>query len=312
MKIWDFIHSRLKNNIDIVLLLVIDNQGSSPGRKGFKMALAEDGEMEGSIGGGLMEFNMVEMAKKQLLRSDGIFLKRQKHSAENHPDSSGMICSGSQVIAFYPINASQLSLIEKIKDAKGGELHFDEKGFRFVDEVSSDQKYVSTLNKEDSWLLTEQLGLEDYLYIFGSGHVSVAVSQLFRLLDFEVVVLDNRDENLPTFIGNQYASSKQIIDFDEAAQYIPEGDNIYVVIMTFSHNSDQKVLRLLIDKKIKYLGMMASKKKRASIYKQLNEEGISSEQLSHVDSPIGIQINSQTPAEIAVSIAAKIISVKNS
>lgn len=312
MSIWEFVIQKLKKEQGLVLMLVIDNQGSSPGRIGFKMAVAEDGEMIGSIGGGVMEYNLVELAKKQIIKSDGVFLKSQKHSAKNDPDSSGMICSGSQTIAFYPIEKGQISIIEKIANTNGGVLKFDENGFHFMDERSSDQKYNSEIYKNGKWLLTEQLGLKDYLYIFGSGHVSVSVSKLFKTLDFEVVVFDNRDEDLPTFKSNTYADTKQIINFDEAANYIPEGENVFVVIMTFSHNWDHKILQSLIGKKVKYLGMMASKRKRATIYELIKKTGISAEQLSLVDSPIGIEIKSQTPAEIAVSIAAKIISVKNS
>jgi xanthine dehydrogenase accessory factor len=311
MKIWEFIFQKLKKEQGLILMVVIDNQGSSPGRVGFKMAVAEDGEMIGSIGGGVMEYNLVELAKKQILKSDGVFVKSQKHSAKNDPDSSGMICSGSQLIAFYPLEKKQISIIEKIVNVRKGVLIFDENGFRFIDEETSNQKYNLEIYEKGKWLLTEQLGLKDYLYILGSGHVSVSVSELFKILDFEVVVFDNRDEDLPTFKSNTYADSKQVINFEDVAQYIPEGDNIYVVIMTFSHNWDHKILQSLIDKKVKYLGMMASKKKRATIYGLLENEGVSKEQLSLVDSPIGIEIKSQTPAEIAISIAAKIISVKN-
>ena len=311
MEFWEFINRKQKNGQGLILMVVIDNQGSSPGRIGFKMAVSEDGDLEGSIGGGVMEFNLVELAKKQIIKSDGIFIKSQKHSAKNDPDSSGMICSGSQTIAFYPISSDQVSVIENIISVGTGVLKFDENGFSLEDKGVSHQKYKSEIFENKKWLLTEQLGLKNQLYVFGSGHVSIAVSKLFKTLDFEVVVFDNRNEELPTFKSNTYADSKQIINFDDAANYIPDGDNIYVVIMTFSHHHDHKVLHSLIHKKIKYLGMMASKKKQAAIYGLLKETGVSMEQLNQVDSPIGVEIKSQTPAEIAVSIAAKVISVKN-
>ena len=92
---------------------------------------------------------------------------------------------------------------------------------------------------------------------------------------------------------------------------MPEGDNVYVVIMTFAHKDDRRVLKRLLNKKIKYLGMMGSEEKVASIFSKLKEKGISQKELDWVDSPIGLPISSQTPDEIAISIAAKIISVKN-
>ena len=312
MNIWEFIKSKLKENKNVVLMLVIDNQGSSPGRKGFKMAVADDGKMIGSVGGGVMEYNMVELAKKQFTQPNGIFLKRQIHSSDNHPDSSGMICSGSQVIVFYPLDRVYLSVVESIVKADSGSLEFNESGIIFKQDGKLEQEFITNIVDDHKWLFAEQLGLKNKLFIFGAGHVSVALSKLFKQLGFHITIFDNRDEDLTTFKNNSFADSKQIIRYEEVVNYIPEGENIYVVIMTFAHSSDRKVLKDLIDKKVKYLGMMASQKKAKSIYEQLEKEGVSAEQLSRVDSPIGIQINSQTPDEIAVSIAAKIISVKNS
>jgi xanthine dehydrogenase accessory factor len=82
--------------------------------------------------------------------------------------------------------------------------------------------------------------------------------------------------------------------------------------MTFNHKGDEIVLRQLIVKNIRYLGMMGSKIKVKTLFNNLLQEGFSSEQIAKVHSPIGLSINSLTPAEIAVSIAAEIISVKNS
>ncbi len=311
MNIWEFIKSKLEENKNVVLMLVIDNQGSSPGRRGFKMAVADDGKMIGSVGGGVMEYNMVELAKKQFTQPKGIFLKRQNHCSDNHPDSSGMICSGSQIIAFYPLDRACLSVVESIVKADNGSLEFNESGVIFKQDRKQEQEFITDTIDENKWSFSEQLGLKNKLFVFGAGHVSVALSQLFKQLGFHITIFDNRDEDLTTFKNNSFADSKQIIRYEEVANYIPEGENIYVVIMTFAHSSDRKVLKDLIDKKLKYLGMMASKKKAKTIYEQLEKEGVSAEQLSRVDSPIGIQINSQTPDEIAVSIAAKIISVKN-
>jgi xanthine dehydrogenase accessory factor len=92
---------------------------------------------------------------------------------------------------------------------------------------------------------------------------------------------------------------------------VPEGFNVYAVIVTFSHKSDQMVLKQLLGKKIKYLGMMGSEMKVKTIFGKLREEGILQEQLDRVFAPIGLNIHSESPEEVAISIAAQIISVKN-
>ena len=310
MTIWEFIKSNLKKDKKVMLMVVIDSQGSSPGRRGFKMAIVEDGKMNGSIGGGLMEYNMVELAKKQFDQSRGIFIKRQDHNSQKEEDSSGMICSGSQVITFYMINKTNLQLIESIVKADSGRLIFNESGILFKRAINSPEEFTTDIKDENKWLFTEQIGLKNFLYIFGGGHVSVAVSRLFKQLGFHITVFDNRNRNLTTFKSNRFAQSKRIINFNEAAKYIPEGDNIYVVIMSFAHKNDKLVLKQLIDKEVKYLGMMGSDKKVKSIFEEIENEGVTRERLNWVDAPIGLPINSQTPDEIAVSIAAKIISVK--
>ncbi len=310
MIIWEFIKSNLKKDKKVMLMIVIDSYGSSPGRRGFKMAVAEDGKMNGSVGGGLMEHNMVELAKKQFDQSRGIFIKRQNHNSKKKDDSSGMICSGSQVIAFYLLGKTSFHLIESIVKAKNGQLIFNESGFIVNSEINSSEEFTTDIKDENKWSFTEQMGLKNFLYIFGAGHVSLAVSRLFKQLGFHITVFDNRDRNLTTFKSNRFAQSKRIIDFNEAAKYVPEGDNIYVVIMSFAHKNDSIVLKQLIHKNVKYLGMMGSDKKVKSIFNELENEGVTLERLNWVNAPIGLTINSQTPDENAVSIAAKIISVK--
>jgi xanthine dehydrogenase accessory factor len=110
---------------------------------------------------------------------------------------------------------------------------------------------------------------------------------------------------------NQAAHFSKVISYSEAGEQLPDGDNIYAVIMTFGHKSDEKVLRQLLGRPIKYLGMMGSSRKVKKIFENLRSEGIEEELLKRVDAPIGMDIGSQTPPEIAISVAAKIIQVKN-
>ncbi len=309
MNIWDFVRTKLKNSKQLVLMVVIDHSGSSPGRKGFKMAVAEDGELSGSIGGGVMEYRLVEQARKLFDAPQKPFIKRQDHHAEDTEDSSGLICSGSQVVAFYLLNETSLPLAEKLAEAENGHLDYNETGIHFC-ETPLQQEHKTKI-QEHNWTYAEQHGYRNFLYLFGAGHVSVAVSRLFRQLGFYITVFDNRHEELTTFKNNDFAHARQIIDYKQAAGYVPEGDHVYVAIMTFAHKNDSIVLEQLLNKKIKYLGMMGSDDKVVSVFAYLESKGISKQSLEKVDAPIGLSIHSQTPDEIAVSIAAKVIQVKN-
>jgi len=311
MNIWSFIRSKLEAGNRICLMVVIQNSGSSPGRSGFKMAVSEDGQLAGSIGGGVMEYKLVELARKQFSAVKPAFLLKQDHEQTGTPDSSGMICSGSQYVAFYPINQSYLPFLSGINESSKIQIEYTENGFSATEstEVPPSQPFVSKDLKQ--WKLVEQPGLENQLFIIGGGHVSVAVSQLFKLLDFQVTVLDDRNMGLSTIQQNVYADHIRIIDYKEVADQIPEGPHVFVVIMTFGHRSDARVLELLLDKNVRYLGMMGSERKVHTIFDDLRSKGVSEERLSMIDAPIGLPINSQTPMEIAVSLAGKIIMVKN-
>ena len=100
MKHWQFIKKKLEQKCTLYLMTVIHHKGSSPGRQGFKMVVANDNEIYGSVGGGVMEYNLVEFCKEQLKDSEPkSFLKRQIHKG-TIVDGSGMICSGEQTVIF--------------------------------------------------------------------------------------------------------------------------------------------------------------------------------------------------------------------
>ena len=106
MKHWQFIQQKLAQDQSVYLLTVIQHKGSSPGRQGFKMAVADDHEIFGSVGGGIMEYNLVELCKEFLQNHDPKpFIKRQIHKG-TIVDGSGMICSGEQTVIFYPLDRS--------------------------------------------------------------------------------------------------------------------------------------------------------------------------------------------------------------
>lgn len=316
MEIWSFIQRELSENNNVMLITVVERNGSSPGIVGFKMAVSETGTMTGSIGGGVMEYNLVDLAKNEAKTGNQkTFIKRQIHNPDAGKDTSGLICSGEQTHAFIPLNKSHIEIINNIlvvlDIGDNGALTLNQTGLHFNENKTLQEQINYQYNDENSWEYKEQIGLKPTIYIFGAGHVSLPMSQIFRVLDFKVVVLDDR-KDLSTFDNNIYAHQKRIIDYKNIGDLVTEGENSFAVIMTVAHKSDAIVLKQLVTKKLKYLGMIGSKKKVKTIYESLMNEGISESDLAKVDAPIGLSINSESTAEIAISIAAKIIQVKNS
>ncbi len=315
-QIFSFIQPRLSQGRKVILMTVIGREGSSPGKQGFKMVVASDGSFTGSIGGGVMEHRLVEQCKRLLKRKEPQqpFLVFQEHNPEATVNRSGMICSGGQTVAFTPLEEKDLTTVNAIletdKQQQKGVVRFSEKGLFF--EVGEQMQVISKSKviSENQWEYTEQAGMPNTLYIFGGGHVGLALSKVFRNLNFKIHLFDNRSE-INTFEENQFADEKQIVNYNNVVSLVPEGFNVYVVIVTFAHKSDEQVLEQMLGKSMKYLGLMGSTKKIETIFGRLKQKGFTEEQLKKIHAPIGYPINSETPAEIAVSIAAQVVAVKN-
>jgi xanthine dehydrogenase accessory factor len=148
------------------------------------------------------------------------------------------------------------------------------------------------------------------LYIFGGGHIGKALAGYATGLGFRPFVFDQRegifDEwNIPD-VNTQNGDFLQIIDS------LPFDNNTYIAIVTHKHDFDEAVLLACLPHEFAYLGMIGSKRKVAEIRKNaLENHNFTEALLSKVDMPIGIPFAAETPAEIAISIIAKMIDVKN-
>ena len=333
---WKLIAGSLEQKVPVMLLYVLESSGSSPGRQGFFMAVNEIGEMEGSIGGGIMEHKFVEMARAQLSAGSLAYrprsaeasakaqqagpepgessIKKQFHDKSAAKNQSGMICSGEQTILLYGVNDNDAipvqNIISSIEKHKNGTLLLSPDRIQFSNDIPAND-FSFSFQSEDNWLYQEKTGYKNQLFIIGGGHCALAFSKLMRSMDFYITVYDER-KDLKTMIENESAHEKYFIsDYTELKKLIPPGENHYVVIMTFGYRTDDIALRALLEKEFKYFGLLGSKKKIKKMFGDYRKEGISEERLQRIHSPVGVAIKSQTPEEIAVSIAAEIIKVKN-
>ncbi len=310
MGIFNFLKDKIKKNNKVMLLLVVQSSGSSPGRQGFKMGVAVNDEIFGSIGGGIMEYNIVEKAKLHLKKTDfKSFLKKQIHQGEII-DGSGMICSGEQIILFKILDKSNLSTIEQVLHHTDGVLKVTSNTFEFNPVKTQDSPYLFAPKTKQNWTYSESNNKKNKLYIIGAGHIGLATSEIFSKLDFEITLIDDRND-LNTLKENLYIDHVIITDYNKIDQYINDNKNSYVVIMTNGFKTDKIALEKVLYKKVKYLGVLGSKAKLKAMFEILKKEGASEESLQKIHAPIGLHIYSQTPIEIAISIAAQIIYTKN-
>lgn len=312
MDVWEFIGDKLSANINVMLLYVLDSEGSSPGRKGFKMAVTTDDDLCGTIGGGIMEFKLVEKARS-LLHSgvEDINLIEQFHDKAHDKNQSGMICSGSQINVLIPLNPSSSKetikkIIEAQKQNENKTIHLSTAGVRITDETVKGFSYET----ETDWNYTESLYQKPVLHIIGGGHVGLALSELMHFLGFYIKLYDDRNE-LNTIEQNLFADEKYFIDYTTIGDNITIDANDFVVIMTIGYRTDKLVLQQLLNKSFLYLGLLGSEKKNEKLFAELKTEGTASEKLDKVFAPVGLNIFSKTTKEIAVSIAAQMILIKN-
>ena len=331
LELWTFVAERLRRGESVMLLVVAESTGSSPGRAGYKMAVGTDGELCGSIGGGVMEVNLVDAARGLLSLSvtgsgsqPRTRLIEQEHRKNaDHP--SGMICSGRQTVIQKELIPDDLAVIERIVDtvvgdANGHILMISDTSmavgpyFCGTGDLVEPKVSPITFEKTDEtdFMFSQDLGEESELHIVGGGHCALALSELMSKLGFRVLIYDDRPI-LNTLDKNQFADEITIIDgYDEIGKKIPDGPYIYVAVMTLGYVSDATVIRQLIDHDLKYIGVLGSRAKMATLMKDLRIEGFDEKLLDRIHTPIGLPINSRTPEEIAVSIAAEIILIKNS
>lgn len=300
IELWRFVAERLDRGEGVALLIVTTSSGSAPGRAGFKMAVGADGRLAGTIGGGRIEHDLVESARTMLQRGVSRARVCPRVHVPGHRRSSGMVCGGRQTVLLYPCRAGDRRAVAALCRRDAGTLRILRGGMSFA-----------SRSRPGPCLYSERIGVPDTLYVVGGGHVGLALSQVAALVGFRVAVFDERAD-LDTLERNEFAHERRVVAFSEVGRLIPSGQRSYVAIMTPMHTADERVLRQLVAKRLRYLGVMASRGKAKWMLEKLRRDGCPARQLARVRTPVGLPISSHTPAEIAVSIVAELIAVRNS
>jgi xanthine dehydrogenase accessory factor len=147
------------------------------------------------------------------------------------------------------------------------------------------------------------------LYIFGAGHVAFNLYKVARIAGFDVSVVDDRESYANR---ERFPDAREVIadDFDLVTQRLQVPESAYIVIVTRGHRDDMRVLRWAVNANSRYLGMIGSRRKTISIYKELEKEGIPAGKFANIHAPVGLEIGAVTPEEIAVAIVAEMIAVR--
>ncbi len=168
----------------------------------------------------------------------------------------------------------------------------------------------SVVTEDGISIYRERIGGRKKLYICGGGHVSMPIIRIGKMIGFTVTVLEDR----PKFADNARAAGADRVfcePFGDGLARITGDEDSWFVIVTRGHRYDTECLECILRKRHAYVGMMGSRRRVAIVKDQLHQKGVSRELLDSVHTPIGLKIGAETPEEIAVSIMAEIIQVKN-
>jgi len=183
----------------------------------------------------------------------------------------------------------------------------------------SPRKMVFQLNNEASYdnglicggtleVFVEPLLPQPVAYIFGGGHISMALAKSASSAGFGIVVIDDREQ-----FANQerFPMAQEIfLSYQEAFTRIQPNPSSYLVIVTRGHRDDMRVLAWAVRTQARYIGMIGSKRKVLSVYQALEKEGYTPEEFSRVFAPMGLEIGALSPEEIAISITAELVTVR--
>ncbi len=247
---------------------IVETDGSTPARVGMKLAVPLSGDAFGNLGGGEMEYLVINTIRKEQPRA----------------------------IVKWTYN-------------------LDEQGKTFTNDShsceSGNLKQTKMICGGKAEVLIEPLFSPHPLYIIGAGHCGRALAEFAVKTDFQVTVIDNRQDLLQ---ADAFPSECKLIynDYESIDKAVNFNANAFIVIMTYGHVHDRQVLEYCLKHPFRYLGMIGSKKKVAETLERVKSNGFTDDDVSKVHAPIGLPIHSHTPYEIAISILGELIQLKNS
>ena len=300
-----------------MLATIIDRAGSAPRGVGTSMVVTTSGTQVGTVGGGSMEFH----ARKDALAllNDGICEIR---AYGIHSDSSGDH-SGSVMILFRPFSGEAgLALCKQLREA----MESGQDAYLVCQLLETCGSVSSLLSKdalcaaceidcipeeaivtggESRWLI-EPIQPAPRVILFGGGHVAQCMARQLELLEYRIWVAEDRDAFAKQELFPM-AERVLLCEYTSLQPLLNLTKRDHAIVMSRGHETDEQILRWLLLSDVDYIGCIGSKRKIAQIKENLLAAGIPQEKIDRLHAPIGLSIGAETPAEIAVSVAAELI-----
>jgi xanthine dehydrogenase accessory factor len=341
--LWTEILQCLERGEPVVVATVVGHSGSTPRTSGSKMLVYSDGRISGTVGGGALEGDVIRQAINLFAtRSSAIrFYDLNETTATYDLD---LVCGGKMhvFLEYVPAEQAVIDVYRALADSVASSkpvflatlLHGDDDHLQVTCSVitpdgrpvdpalegipESDELHDALASAGANTtarlvpLGTDRLVIEpvappDTVYLLGAGHVSLELAWLIHRLAFRTVVIDDRPEFATKDRFAMADNLRVCPDFEDVFDGFTLDERSLVVIVTRGHRFDKKTLAQALATEAGYVGMIGSARKRDTIYKGLADDGVDPAQLERVHCPVGLDIEAETPAEIAVSIAAQLI-----
>ncbi|MCU0472374.1 MAG: XdhC family protein [Bacteroidales bacterium] len=334
----------------LVLATVTGSAGSTPQKSGSSALFDSGNLVAGTVGGGIVENTVQEYAWKIGHTKESAMLRLQMNSDISQKDKAicggeiSVLIDANPSLHFPVFSEISKSISERIPGVLltmvivNSESQVLIKRYwmtlqispaipdEFMEKIEPEVRRILTTGNADdfrrmeltipgeepsSLFFLEPVFPLPQLVIAGAGHIGKALSHLGKMLDFEVTVIDDRHE---------YANSDNLPDADyivvkdigDAMMQIRKKQDTFIVIVTRGHNDDASALKSCIGSEIAYVGMIGSKGKVAKMHAEfVQKQWATEEQWSRIFTPVGLDIRAKTVEEIAVSIAAQLIQVRN-
>ncbi len=314
-QIINHVHQWLQDQKPVWLCTILKTWGSSPRPIGAMMACTLDGELVGSISGGCIEEDFLEQLRDGSLKSqfdeDGKpFVVKYGVTAEEQARLK-LPCGGQlHVLLEYiePVDANKSVFHRLSKD-----LENHNKVSRVVDlntgEITANDHTSESAVVTENEFMTHSLSPMYKLLLLGAGDVARYVAEMALALEYDVSLCDPRPNYLDNWQVDGVETTSRLPD-----DVVREGyNNVYSGIVALAHDPrvDDMALMEALKTKAFYIGAMGSERTSAARKERLPELGLSEEEINRLHAPIGFQIESKTPAEIAISIMAEITAVRH-
>ncbi|RLS51170.1 MAG: XdhC/CoxI family protein [Planctomycetota bacterium] len=325
----------------IAMTQLVETRGSTPQKAGAAMLVLPDGTQRGTLGGGCVEAEVKRRALTLLAGGSAELLTFQLDS--NYGWDDGLICGGRMRMLVDPLvptdDLSYYQCLQRLMEGGRGCTEavtmetladgtpalarwvFDRGGTCIATRGSTGgvPSMVHTglrpIGQRPRPYVMDAVAYLPHLacgklLIVGGGHVGQKVGELAADVNFDVTVVDDREEYVS---ADRFPQAVQRIHgpIDQVLSSLPVDEDTFCIIVTRGHHHDEEALFHLVRRPARYLGMIGSRRKIKMIFDDLRREGIDEALLEKVHAPLGIEIGSQTVPEIAISIVAELIACRN-